>query len=31
MGMPGSVQWTFTGVLAPSGQLTVSYQVKVNQ
>jgi hypothetical protein len=31
VGTPGSVQWTFTGVLAPSGQLTVSYQVKVNQ
>ncbi|MBT9476119.1 MAG: DUF11 domain-containing protein, partial [Polaromonas sp.] len=31
VGAPGSVQWTFTGVLAPSGQLTVSYQVKVNQ
>jgi uncharacterized repeat protein (TIGR01451 family) len=31
VGAPGSVQWTFTGVLAPSSQLTVSYQVKVNQ
>ena len=30
VGAPGNVQWTFTGVLAPSGQLTVSYQVKVN-
>ena len=31
VGAPGSVQWTFAGVLAPTGQLTVTYHVKVNQ
>ena len=31
VGSPGGVQWTFAGVLAPTGQLTVTYQVKVNQ
>ena len=30
VGAAGSVQWTFTGSLAPSAQLSVSYQVKVN-
>lgn len=30
-GAQGSVQWTFTGALLPSAQLSVSYQVKVNQ
>ena len=29
VGAAGSVQWTFTGSLAPSAQLSVSYQVKV--
>lgn len=30
VGAPGDLQWTFTGSLAPSAQLTVTYQVKVN-
>lgn len=30
-GAPGNVQWTFTGMLAPNGQLAVTYQVKVDQ
>ena len=28
---PGDLQWTFTGSLMPSAQLSVTYQVKVNQ
>lgn len=31
VGAAGSLQWTFTGSLAPSAQLVVSYQVKVSQ
>lgn len=31
VGAQGSLQWTFTGSLAPSAQLAVTYQVKVNQ
>ena len=30
VGATGNVQWTFNGALAPSAQLSVSYQVKVN-
>ncbi|MDE1953281.1 MAG: DUF11 domain-containing protein [Betaproteobacteria bacterium] len=30
-GASGSLRWTFTGSLAPSARLTVTYQVKVNQ
>ena len=30
-GAAGSLQWTFTGSLAPGAQLAVTYQVKVNQ
>jgi hypothetical protein len=30
VGAAGSVQWTFTGSLAPSAQFSVSYEVKVN-
>ncbi|CAN5423529.1 hypothetical protein BH10PSE16_BH10PSE16_26660 [soil metagenome] len=30
VGAIGNVQWTFTGTLAPSAQLVVTYQVKVN-
>jgi uncharacterized repeat protein (TIGR01451 family) len=30
-GASGSLQWTFTGSLAPSARFTVTYQVKVNQ
>ena len=30
VGAAGSVQWTFTGSLSPSAQLSVSYEVKVN-
>jgi hypothetical protein len=30
-GGQGGLQWTFTGALASGAQLTVSYQVKVNQ
>ncbi len=31
VGGQGALQWTFTGSLAPNAQLTVSYQVRVNQ
>lgn len=31
VGAPGNVQWTFNGALAASGQLAVTYQVKLNQ
>lgn len=31
VGTPGDVQWTFNGALAASGQLAVTYQVKLNQ
>jgi hypothetical protein len=31
VGAAGSLQWTFTGSLAPSAQLAVTYQVKVSQ
>ena len=31
IGAQGDLQWTFTGLLMPSVQLTVTYQVKVNQ
>lgn len=31
VGAPGDVQWTFNGSLAASGQLAVTYQVKLNQ
>lgn len=31
VGAQGGLQWTFTGSLAPSAQLAVTYQVKVNQ
>jgi hypothetical protein len=31
VGSPGSVQWTFSGNLAPGGQLVVRYQVRLNQ
>ncbi|MCX7256446.1 MAG: hypothetical protein NTZ64_06825, partial [Polaromonas sp.] len=31
VGTPGNVQWTFNGALAASGQLAVTYQVKLNQ
>lgn len=31
VGATGSLQWTLTGSLAPSAQLAVTYQVKVNQ
>lgn len=31
VGAAGNLQWTFTGSLAASGQLTVTYQVKVSQ
>lgn len=31
VGAAGSLQWTFTGSLAPSAQLVVSYRVKVSQ
>lgn len=31
VGAVGSLQWTFTGSLAPSAQLVVTYQVKVSQ
>lgn len=30
VGMTGSMRWSFTGTLAPSGQVMVTYQVKVN-
>ncbi|MCY7371643.1 MAG: DUF11 domain-containing protein [Polaromonas sp.] len=31
VGGQGALQWTFTGSLAPSAQLTVTYRVQVNQ
>ena len=31
VGSPGNVQWTFSGKLAPGGQLVVTYQVRLNQ
>ena len=31
VGASGNVQWTFSGSLAASGQLAVTYQVKLNQ
>ena len=31
IGTQGDLQWTFTGSLMPSAQLSVTYQVKVNQ
>jgi len=30
VGMTGNMRWSFTGTLAPSGQVVVTYQVKVN-
>jgi len=31
VGTAGNLQWTFTGKLAPSGQLAVTYRVRINQ
>jgi uncharacterized repeat protein (TIGR01451 family) len=31
VGAQGALKWTFTGSLAPSAQLSVTYQVKVDQ
>ena len=31
IGAPGDLEWKFTGSLMPSAQLSVTYQVKVNQ
>lgn len=31
VGVLGNVQWTFTGVLAPSRQMIVSYQIMLDQ
>ena len=31
VGAAGNLQWTFTGSLAPGGQMAVTYQVKLSQ